>query len=191
MKTCIVEGCSASAWVKKMCRPHYRRNSIYGDPQGAPRIQSRAERFWAKVEKTETCWNWTAGKTHDGYGRFRVDVEHGAHAHRVSYEMEVGPINPGLMIDHKCHNRACVNPAHLRAVTNKQNQENRIGAESSSSTGVRGVFWDKRIGKYYAQVVHHGKRYFAGNHATITEAEAAAIAKRNELYTCNILDRVA
>jgi len=77
-------------------------------------------RFLAKVNKTETCWLWTAWVERNGYGRFWLDGrQHGAH--RVSYELYVGPIPDGLEIDHLCRVRHCVNPAHLEVVTAAEN----------------------------------------------------------------------
>ncbi|UYL86613.1 HNH endonuclease [Arthrobacter phage RadFad] len=148
------------------------------------------QRFWEKVEKTEGCWNWTAAKN-SGYGRFQIGNKKLVQAHRVAYELTNGPIAPGLFIDHMCHNRACVNPAHLRTVTNKEDLENREGAQKTSRSGIRGVYWNKAKGAYYAQVQHAGKRYFAGMHSTLEKAEAAAVAKRNELFTHNLADRTA
>ena len=61
------------------------------------------------------CWLWTAG-TRTLYGAFNADG--GVHyAHRWAYQQFVGPIRPGLEIDHLCRTRLCVNPAHLEAVT--------------------------------------------------------------------------
>ena len=56
------------------------------------------ERFWAKVDKTDTCWFWLACLDKDGYGTFRVEKME--RSHRVSYEMAYGPIPDGLEIDH-------------------------------------------------------------------------------------------
>jgi len=82
--------------------------------------QSVEPRFLAKVEKTDTCWLWTAWIERNGYGRFWLDGrQHGAH--RVAYELYVGPIPVGLEIDHLCRVRHCVNPDHLEAVTASEN----------------------------------------------------------------------
>lgn len=85
--------------------------------------QTTEERFWAKVDKNGPggCWLWTAG-TSKGYGQFLNG------AHRVSYEMLVGPIPEGLHIDHLCRVRACVNPDHLEPVTRKENILRGVGA---------------------------------------------------------------
>lgn len=77
-------------------------------------------RFLAKVQKTETCWLWTAWIERNGYGRFWLDGrQHGAH--RVAYELYVGRIPDGLEIDHLCRVKHCVNPAHLEVVTPREN----------------------------------------------------------------------
>ena len=77
-------------------------------------------RFWSKVEKTDTCWLWTASKNHNGYGIFDINGKT-QRAHRLSYELYKGKIPDGLQIDHLCRVRHCVNPDHLEAVTRKEN----------------------------------------------------------------------
>lgn len=144
--------------------------------------------FWSKVHKTKTCWNWTAG-TSRGYGTFYINSKP-AGAHRVAYQLEVDIIPDGMWIDHICHNRACVNPDHLRVVTAKQNMEHLSGArKNASESGVRGVTWAKDRLKWRADMCHNYKKMNLGYFKTIAEAEAAVIAKRNELYTHNDLDR--
>lgn len=78
------------------------------------------ERFWAKVEKTETCWLWTGATSSWGYGNFYVDGKY-LKAHRWAYENFVGPIPEGLDLDHLCRVRHCVRPTHLEPATRREN----------------------------------------------------------------------
>jgi hypothetical protein len=85
-------------------------------------MESIEARFWEKVEKTETCWNWTASKNRR-YGAFKVGGRQGRNiaAHRFAYEMLVGEIPEDLVLDHLCRNKKCVNPDHLEPVTQRIN----------------------------------------------------------------------
>jgi len=77
------------------------------------------ERFWSKVEKTVSCWLWTAS-TRRGYGQFVINNKP-TPAHRFAYEQLVGDIPRGLQLDHLCRVRNCVNPEHLEPVTSREN----------------------------------------------------------------------
>lgn len=79
-----------------------------------------AARFWAKVDKTGTCWLWTASVGNHGYGQ--MGVAGGVQlAHRIAYALAFGEIPEGLTIDHLCMVKRCVNPGHLEAVSRAEN----------------------------------------------------------------------
>lgn len=93
----------------------YRRKRGIGPRVTRPPL----ERFWEKVEKTDSCWLWTAALSQDGYGLFRDGRSQSAH--RWLYKQLVGEIPDGLQLDHLCRVRNCVNPAHLEPVTLAEN----------------------------------------------------------------------
>lgn len=68
----------------------------------------------------DACWVWPHTKDQDGYGKLNV-LGFSKKAHRAMYEILVGPIPPGLELDHLCRNRGCVNPRHLEPVTRRVN----------------------------------------------------------------------
>jgi hypothetical protein len=89
------------------------------------------ERFWARVVKTDSCWNWTGCKCH-GYGYFGVNGK-GVRVHRFAFELLKGSIPEGKVIDHLCRNRACVNPAHLELVDQKTNNARGVGISANNA----------------------------------------------------------
>jgi len=79
------------------------------------------ERFWEKVEKTDTCWLWTGSVTKSGgYGQLSIH-NRPVRAHRFAYELIVGPIPEGLRVCHHCDVPRCVRPDHLFLGTAKDN----------------------------------------------------------------------
>jgi hypothetical protein len=83
-------------------------------------------RFLAKVDTSGQCWTWTGGTNGRGYGQFhhrRSDGKRQRYAHRVMYELYVGPIPEGMTLDHTCERGSdrCVTPTHLRVLSMTEN----------------------------------------------------------------------
>lgn len=140
---CKVEDCDEPAkgglgW----CKRHYQRYYLTGDAltpdKHTRRGASLRERIEARVIKTDHCWFWTAAVNRNGYGLIGVTVD--GHrktrlAHRVSYEAFIGPIPDGMVLDHRCRNRACVRPDHLDPVTQEVNVRRGASTERRTHCG--------------------------------------------------------
>lgn len=121
MSECDWPGCERPTVGQGLCHPHYeqrRRGSDLHDLREVDPIK----RFWSKAVKAEgdgACWLWRAAMS-DGYGSVgwggRIQK-----AHRVAYELTIGPIPEGLELDHLCRNGSCINPTHLEPVTGRIN----------------------------------------------------------------------
>lgn len=117
--TCAVDDCERAAQVRGWCDKHYRRWKKYGTTE--PQVISAVERFLSHVAPQENgCWHWTDPLCWDGYAQFWNGTRR-VMAHRFSYELFVGQVPHGLVLDHLCRTRHCVNPDHLEAVTQREN----------------------------------------------------------------------
>lgn len=98
--------------------------------------QNNPERFWRRVVKTDSCWIWT-GHIHKktGYGDLSYGGKHQG-AHRVAYQIAVGPIPDRMSVLHHCDVRACVRPDHLFLGTQADNIEDMQSKN-------RGIFGEK------------------------------------------------
>ena len=113
------------------------------------------ERFFSKVNKTPTCWEWTAGTCASGYGAFSFGRNNTQKAHRISYVYFKGEIPEGLVVRHKCNNPSCVNPKHLVLGTKKENGQDRklsgktAGKRHYKAKKRRFKIWNDETSEYF------------------------------------------
>jgi hypothetical protein len=93
------------------------------------------QRFWSKVNFGDGsgCWQWMGAKNSHGYGAIKVEGRKDEGSHRVAYKLYRGDIPDGLGLDHICHNRACVRPDHLEAVTTLVNTLRGVGPSAQNA----------------------------------------------------------
>lgn len=82
-----------------------------------PFIQQRTE------VKDSGCWEWQSTLCPNGYGRLktRKKILGERRVHRISYRLLAGEIPDGLVLDHLCRVKHCINPDHLEPVTDREN----------------------------------------------------------------------
>ena len=90
--------------------------------------KSIVDRFWSKVNKTDTCWLWVGGKLYTGQGQFSTP-NGTVLAHRFSYELINGKIPDKIKVLHKCDVSFCVNPDHLFLGTDTDNMQDALYKE--------------------------------------------------------------
>lgn len=114
----------------KYCGTHYarfKRNGEFGPADGLYRKSMNLKLIQRSKVLENGCWEWSGflGTREKNRGRIRFQNKE-QYAHRVSYKVFIGPIEPGLLICHKCDNPLCINPSHLFKGTQKDNIQDCI-----------------------------------------------------------------
>lgn len=157
-------------------RAHNNLQATEGD--FLARLKGLHDRFWSNVEKTDSCWLWTACCNQKGYGQFSIDG-HRYPASRVAFFLSGQLIPEGYMILHSCDNPPCVNPEHLRSGTAKENAQDAVSrGRYRAGRNPRHKLTDRQIDEICGRVAGGETCRAIGPEYGIHWAHVAKIARR-------------
>lgn len=140
-RPCVVCGLPYKPLRREMCRKHYRRTLANGTPELLRALgvsDQEALRIHGWIVDTKGCWLWKGHVGDDGYGKI-TRKGRTKRAHRLAYEVWVGPIPEDMLLRHSCDTPLCINPEHLEPGTPKQNTQDMIQRGRAA--------WQKRGGR--------------------------------------------
>lgn len=127
---CSVSSCDRPVYAKGMCNKHWQRvrktgSYLDADLKNDSQLSVKERLEKNGVAKENGCIEWSKHKDTDGYGIISVGNAPNR-VHRVSYEIYIGPIPPGMLVCHKCDNPSCFNPKHLFLGSSKDNLQDMV-----------------------------------------------------------------
>jgi len=153
----------------------------YGSDDMSRLNKTTLQRFFDNTIVSNGCWLWNGGVSDNGYGNMSVGGKKYL-AHRISFELFVGPIPEGSMCLHSCDNRSCVNPGHLRLGDSRDNHRD-MAMRYRGSRSKRGLpFGAYPCNKKYGSHVWNGKKLvYLGVYDTPEQAHKVAIETKQEI----------
>ena len=184
---CSIDACARPARKRGWCDTHYQRWRKWGTTDTRrEHFKDPGDAIRSRVERVGECLIWTGAKGADGYGLIRVRGKV-TRAHRYAWELARGEIGPGVFLDHSCGNRACIELAHLRIATQRENNQYRTTPDARNKSGYRGVF-QAASGRWVARAMKNGKLYRLGTFDDAETAGRVASEWRSENYRLGEFD---
>jgi hypothetical protein len=152
--------CGCGSILKVALYPSHQAKWVRGHaPQPTMQLAGAIARFWARVEKTQACWNWRGSVRHFGHGHLNV-LGVVTMAHRFSWTLTNGSIPDGLNVLHHCDNPRCVRPDHLFLGTHADNvaDMNAKGRHARGERHGRAKLTDAQRAEAVAAYDHPGRR---------------------------------
>lgn len=187
-RVCSVDDCDKPHHAHGYCSKHARRFKRIGSAQ-LPAKKTLDEKIANNsiILSNVDCIEWSGNHDKDGYSL----LYHNGQSHRVHnlvWTQNNGDIPDGKEVDHKCINTGCINIKHLQVVTHALNAQNRK-LNKTNKSGYRGVFLNKKSGKWIARVTLNKKSHHIGTFDTAEEAGKAASAWRRENMPNSLMDQ--
>lgn len=158
---CLIKNCDSDIYAASLCSVHYNRWRTKGTLEPSKYSRAPVEvRFWRQVDKKsdDECWEWKGAIRTTGYGQLNLGGRGSKQVttHRYSWELHNGKIPEsseyhGTVVMHTCDNRKCVNPAHLKLGTQKDNVKDmnvkgrRVDAQLKGERHVNAKFTDDEV----------------------------------------------
>jgi hypothetical protein len=164
--------------------PDHLYSAVTREPRSKSYILAALSARTAVGTKENDCHVWTAGKTAAGYGEINFDGETKL-AHRVAYELLVGPIPDGLLVCHRCDNPSCVNPKHFFLGSSDDNAKDMARKGRGRKSTVRGLPFGvdvTKAGKYISRVKINGKFARFGTYDSVDEAARVSADVKRSLF---------
>lgn len=159
---------------------------------GDQRMKPLEERFWENVIKGDDqkkCWAWSGVIDQHGYGKISKGRfgEGAVRAHRLSWEINKGPIPKGLVVIHICDNPNCVNPDHLKIGTQKANmldckEKGRLGRRGNFGSENSSAKLDERSVQLIRVALAHGVKYPPLAEASGVHTTTIGLIARNMIW---------